>query len=190
MSRCRIINGVYKRRYISAPEVNTTRPTSDVVKQAVFNVLVHRFNFDFSSSLTIDLFAGSGSLGIEAISCGCPFGIFVDCNIKAINCIRQNIKNLGIENCSKIIFSRADKLPDDFFVRIGANFTSIIIFIDPPYSEKALLSRQITRFSKLFYFKSPMVIAESNVPLQKATHTIRHGNTFASMFLFKSPASI
>ena len=139
---------------------------------------------------SIDLFAGSGSLGIEAISCGCPFGIFVDCNIKAINCIRQNIKNLGIENCSKIIFSRADKLPDDFFVRIGANFTSIIIFIDPPYSEKALLSRQITRFSKLFYFKSPMVIAESNVPLQKATHTIRHGNTFASMFLFKSPASI
>ena len=190
MSRCRIINGVYKRRYISAPEVNTTRPTSDVVKQAVFNVLVHRFNFDFASSLSIDLFAGSGALGIESISCGSPFGVFVDCNIKAVNCIRHNVKTLGIENCSKIIFAQAEKLPDDSFIRMGANFSSIIIFMDPPYSEKELLRKQITRFSELFHLKSPMIIAESNAPIQSATHTIRHGDTFASMFYLGTPSPI
>ena len=190
MSRCRITNGAYKRLYISAPEVNTTRPTSDVIKQAIFNVLVHRFNFDFASSLSIDLFAGSGSLGIEAISCGCPFGIFIDCNVKAINCIRQNVRTLGIENCSKIIFAQAEKLPDESFIRLGANFSSIILFMDPPYSERELLDKQITRFSKLFYSKSLIIVAESNAPIQNATHTIRHGDTFASMFYLESPSSI
>ena len=76
MSKCRIINGQFHRRFIKAPDTKSTRPTSDIVKQSLFNTLIHRFQIDFSKCCFFDCFAGSGSLGIEAISLGCQLGLF------------------------------------------------------------------------------------------------------------------
>ena len=183
MSRCRIINGKFKRRYISVPETKATRPTSDIVKQAVFNVLIHRFKIDFSNTFVIDLFAGSGSLGIESISCGCKKALFIESGKIAVECIRSNIKNLQIEENVTVIWSLAEKVADNIFRQLSECFTNILVFLDPPYSEKALLKSQIDRFTELYKSKNLMIIAESNIEMPNATSVIRHGDTFANVIL-------
>ena len=181
MSRCRIINGKYKRRYITAPLVKTTRPTSDLVKQAIFNVLIHRFRFDFQSAFVIDLFAGSGSLGIEAISCGCDNVLFVDSNIKAIECIKKNTRELNIEDKSKIILNFSEKIPSYVFKKLSDSYDTVLAFLDPPYSEKELLKSQISKLTELFKAQSLIIVAESDEGIPNSACIVRHGNTLASI---------
>ena len=186
MNRCRIINGKLKRRFISTPGISSTRPTSDIIKQSVFNVLIHRYSVDFPKTFVIDLFAGSGSLGIEAISCGCQKTLFIDSNSKAIQCIRNNLEVLNIENFAIVLKQDAEKVSDVAFLKFADNFEKVIIFMDPPYLEKSLLESQIIRFSKLFQGMSLLIIAESDEELSiqgmnssLATH---HGSTFVTAF--------
>lgn len=181
MSRCRIINGRFKRRYITAPATKTTRPTSDIVKQAIFNVLIHRFHFDFQSAFVIDLFAGSGSLGIEAISCGCNNVLFVDSNIKAIECIKKNIRELDIEDKADVILNFSEKVSSDVFKELRDNYDTVMLFLDPPYSEKELLKSQIFRFTELFKAQNLIIVAESDEEIPNSAYIVRHGNTFASI---------
>lgn len=180
MKKCRIINGALKHRYIIAPEGSQTRPTSDIVKQSIFNVLIHRFCFDFESSFVIDLFAGSGSLGIEAISLGCTNTLFVDSNKVAIQCITKNIQSLKIEGFSNVICHSAKTVPDSIFVALGDNFSNILAFLDPPYAEKELLYQQISRFSMLFKRDHFLLVAESNEENESAKYVIRHGDTIVN----------
>ena len=177
MKKCRIIAGALKRRYIMAPDTPSTRPTSDIVKQAIFNVLIHRFCVNFGNTFVIDLFAGSGSLGIEAISLGCKHVLFVDSNKQAIDCIRQNIQSLQIERFSTTICHSAEKVPDNILVTFGENYSDILVFLDPPYAKKELLYRQIVRFSELFKDKKLTIIAESDEEYTNATYVLQHGNT-------------
>lgn len=165
-NRCRIINGFLKRRFISSPGISSTRPTSDIVKQAMFNILVHRFSCDFEKALVIDLFAGSGSLGIESISHGCRKALFVDSNIHAIKCIHKNVIDLGVESYVKVINQKAENLSNSFFLKETEGYNEIIIFMDPPYSEKQKLLDQIERFRALFKNKRLIIVAESDEKLE------------------------
>ncbi len=177
MKKCRIIGGKLKRRYIIAPDTSSTRPTSDIVKQSVFNVLVHRFCVNFEKTFVIDLFAGSGSLGIEAVSFGCKNVVFIDSNKKAIDCIKQNIQSLQIAPFSATICQSAEKVPDSIFLTFGENHSDILVFLDPPYAKKELLCQQIGRFFELFKSKNLLIVAESDEEYADATYVIRHGNT-------------
>ena len=176
MKKCRIIGGMLKRRYIIAPDIPSTRPTSDIIKQSLFNVLIHRFCVNFENTFVIDLFAGSGSLGIEAISFGCKNVVFVDSNKKAIDCIKQNIQSLQIAQFSAIMCQSAEKVPNSVFLAFGEKYSNALVFLDPPYAAKELLYSQIARFSDVFKSKNLLIVAESDEECVNATYVIQHGN--------------
>jgi 16S rRNA (guanine966-N2)-methyltransferase len=131
----RIIAGAYRGRALVAPEGPTTRPTSDRARQAVFNVLEHAASAPaLSGARVIDLFAGSGALGLEALSRGAGFCLFVETDPAARGAIRDNVEALGAkgELFGRTRIHRRDAT--DLGARPagdGAPFD--LAFLDPPY---------------------------------------------------------
>lgn len=121
----RVISGLYKGRNIKGYDIDGTRPTMDRVKESIFSSIQDYIN----DSIVLDLFSGSGNLGIEALSNGAIKSYFVDNNKIAINTIKENINNLKIDNYS-IIF-------DDYMNALKTfknnNIKFDIVFLDPPY---------------------------------------------------------
>lgn len=125
MHMLRIISGKYKSQKIEYPKKSPTRPVSQKVRGAIFSVL----SDTLSGSRVLDIFAGSGALGIEAISRGAEEAIFVDKNSEACKTIQKNITDLKIEVPTKVIKKEAKSyllLSQDKFD---------IIFLDPPYED-------------------------------------------------------
>ena len=122
----RVISGVLKGRIIDGYNIEGTRPTMDRVKMSVFGSIQDYVN----DAVVLDLFAGSGNLGIEAISNGCKFCYFIDNNIKCINVIKNNITKFNINNKASILnmdYNKAIKYFNSNNIRFD------IIFVDPPY---------------------------------------------------------
>src|SRR5690625_5414363 len=125
----RVIAGDFKGRKLKAVPGTLTRPTSDKVKEAFF----HRIGPFFSGGKCLDLFAGSGSLGIEAISRGMDYAVLVDKNNQAIHTMFANIRLLQIENQIKVLRMDAFKA----LQRMANEQLSFdLILIDPPYHLK------------------------------------------------------
>jgi len=127
----RIITGKFKGATIEAPKGLATRPTSDRVRQALFNVLEHGAPaVDFEGLRVLDLFAGSGALGLEALSRGARFCLFIEEDASARAAIRRNVEALGLTGATKIWRRDATKLGP-------ANTASPfdLIFCDPPYGK-------------------------------------------------------
>ena len=122
----RIISGSLKGRVIKGFDIEGTRPTMDRVKESVMGSIQNYIK----DSIVLDLFSGSGNLGIEAISNGSKYCYFVDNNIKCIKCINENISNFGIEDNSKVMLCDYNKALKYFK---DNNIKFDIIFIDPPY---------------------------------------------------------
>lgn len=119
----RIITGDFRGRKLEAPVSNNIRPTSDKVKESIFNILA----FDIPGAVCVDLFAGTGNLGLEALSRGAEFCYFCDSSNESIALIRKNIETCNAGSYSKILagdyrrtLSRIDNKVD-------------IFFLDPPY---------------------------------------------------------
>ncbi|KAB8029114.1 16S rRNA (guanine(966)-N(2))-methyltransferase RsmD [Fluviispira multicolorata] len=123
----RVIAGKYKRRNLVTTEGNEiTRPTSDRVKESVFNIL----SDELLNAKVLDLFSGSGSLGIESLSRGANFVTFVEKNIEPANCIQVNLNGLKVpENEYSIIKLDVTK----FLTSYSSQEKYDIIFADPPY---------------------------------------------------------
>ena len=119
----RVISGKAKGVVLKTPEGLKTRPTADRVKEAMFSII----QFDLPSSNVLDLFGGTGQLGIEALSRGAKKAVFVDFSEKAIACIKTNVNNAKMAEDSLIIRSDSCK-----FLREHSEVFDII-FIDPPY---------------------------------------------------------
>src|SRR6478752_9542213 len=99
----RIVAGKFRSATIEAPKGLDTRPTSDRVRQALFNVLEHGApHVEFERCRVLDLFAGSGALGIEALSRGATFALFVDEGAEARALLRENVAALGLGGTSKV----------------------------------------------------------------------------------------
>lgn len=129
----RIVSGQFKGRAIAAPKTKNTRPTSDRARETLFNILAHA---DWAPALdgarVMDLFAGSGALGLEALSRGAGFCLFVETAHDARGAIRSNIEGLGLFGVTKIHRRSAidlGALPG----AIGDPFE--LIFMDPPYNK-------------------------------------------------------
>jgi len=122
----RVISGTLKGRKIEGYNIDGTRPTMDRVKESMFATIQDYLN----DSVCLDLFCGSGNLGIEAISNGSKLCYFVDNNIKAIKTVEENIKNLNIKDKSKLLnFDYKKSLK--YFNENRITFD--LIFVDPPY---------------------------------------------------------
>lgn len=124
----RVITGTARGRKLITPEGFDTRPTTDKVKEAVCSAL----QFDFPEAKILDLFAGSGQMGLEALSRGAARAVFIDADQRAISCIRQNVKACGFENSAVILKSDAFS----FLQRTTEKFD--IAFLDPPYRHEIL----------------------------------------------------
>ena len=119
----RVITGTARGRKLVAPEGMDVRPTGDKVKEAVFSAI----QFDIEGSYVLDLFAGSGQMGIEALSRGAEKAVFVDSSQKSVNCVNENIKNTGFVKNSVIVTR------DSYdYIRYTSEMFDIII-LDPPY---------------------------------------------------------
>lgn len=117
----KIISGKYKGRNILGYNIDGTRPTQDRIKENLFNSI----NFLLEDKIVLDLFSGSGNLGIEALSRRAKYAYFVDNSKKAIDIIKRNINNLNINNC-KVIFNDYKKV-------LNSIDKVDIVFLDPPY---------------------------------------------------------
>lgn len=120
----RITGGERRGQLVSAPPHRLTRPTSSVVREAIFNIL----GSDVVGSRVLDLFAGSGALGLEALSRGAAYGCFVDQSSAACAVIRCNLQALHFQDMSHIV---CGAIP---FVFQQLNGEYDLIFIDPPYA--------------------------------------------------------
>lgn len=127
-TRLRIIGGRYKGQSITVTASEKCRPTTDRARETLFNWLMH----DISASQCLDLYAGSGALGLEAISRGAKAVTFVDHNTKVCRQIWQSIEQLGVTSCRVL----QAKLPQQLS-KVKGHFD--IAFIDPPFFQQLLL---------------------------------------------------
>lgn len=126
----RIIGGNFSGRRIIAPKGMTSRPTTDRTRESLFNILSSRDDFNFDGARIIDLFAGSGALGFEAISRGAEWCLFVETDTSARGAIRDNVEALGLFGCTRIHRRSAAALGDKP-ASAGPLFS--LAFLDPPY---------------------------------------------------------
>ena len=135
----RIIAGKFKGKKINLPEDRTTRPLRDLVKESLFNVIEHsnKININLKNSTILDLFAGSGSFGLEALSRGARKCLFVENYNKVLKLLDENIKNLECQN--SCLINKLDCF--EFIEKLKKNELELdIIFLDPPYREKKINS--------------------------------------------------
>ncbi|MFM7083737.1 MAG: 16S rRNA (guanine(966)-N(2))-methyltransferase RsmD [Hyphomicrobium sp.] len=127
----RIVGGRYRGRTISGPEHEGLRPTSDKVRESIFNILIHRIlEKPFDTFRVIDLFSGTGALGLEAISRGAAFCLFVDHDVSSRALLRNNIEAFSLTGITRIF--RRDALD---LGPIGTMGKFDLVFMDPPYKK-------------------------------------------------------
>lgn len=124
----RVISGTKKGYKLKGPKGKETRPTEDRIKESLFNILR---NID-EGSVVLDLFAGSGSIGIEFLSRGAKKSYFVDKSYESIGCIKDNLAHTGLEDRAEVIKNDAIKTINIFG---NKDIKFSYIFIDPPYRQ-------------------------------------------------------
>jgi 16S rRNA (guanine966-N2)-methyltransferase len=130
----RIVAGAQRGRTLVAPKGHSTRPTADRTRQALFNVLEHAaWGPGLGGGRVIDLFAGSGALGLEALSRGGAFALLVDDDPAAITAIGDNIRSLGLDGCCAVLRRDAARLPPRALAGQAEPFD--LAFLDPPYAK-------------------------------------------------------
>ncbi len=136
----RVIAGSARRLQLKCIDGLETRPTTDRIKETLFNII----NDDLPGATFIDLFAGSGGIGIEALSRGAARCIFVEKNKRAVACIKENLAHTHFEDSGRVIFGDAVSAVD----RLGEYEHLDIIYIDPPYKSD-LYGRVLERLALL-----------------------------------------
>jgi 16S rRNA (guanine966-N2)-methyltransferase len=135
----RIVGGRLRGRALAAPKSQAIRPTADRLRESLFNILIHAYGDPVTGARVLDLFAGTGALGFEALSRGAKFAQFVDDGAEARALLRQNVEALGLAAITRIFRRDATKLGP---VHPVEPFS--LAFLDPPYAkglaEKALAS--------------------------------------------------
>ena len=176
----RVITGKARGVNLKTPEGLQTRPTTDRVKEALFSVI----QFDIPTASVLDLFGGTGQLGIEALSRGAKRAVFVDESEKACRLIRENLKRTLLEQEGTVV--RSDYL--DFLSRCREKFD--IIFLDPPYAE-VFLENALKRITEIDILQSGGIIVTERplgkeLPFEFEGYTrskdYKYGNTLVTLY--------
>jgi 16S rRNA (guanine966-N2)-methyltransferase len=135
----RVVGGRLKGRNLASPSSREIRPTADRLRESLFNILIHAYDDPIQGARVLDLFAGTGALGIEAISRGAAFALFVDNGTEARALLRNNVEALGLGGVTKVFRRDATNLGPAHPVEPFS-----LVFLDPPYrmnlAKKALAS--------------------------------------------------
>jgi len=135
----RIVGGRLGGRTLAAPKSQNVRPTSDRLRESLFNILAHGYDDAIAGARVLDLFAGTGALGLEAVSRGAAFALFIDDGTEARALIRQNVEALGLGGFTRIFRRDATRLG-----AVHPNEPFGLVLLDPAYrkglAERALVS--------------------------------------------------
>jgi 16S rRNA (guanine966-N2)-methyltransferase len=135
----RIVGGRLRGRLLAAPASQAIRPTADRLRESLFNILVHAYGDPITDARVLDLFAGTGALGLEALSRGAAFALFIDEGAEARALLRENVATLGLGGTTRIFRRDATKLGAAHPIEPFS-----VAFLDPPYgrglAEQALAS--------------------------------------------------
>ena len=176
----RVISGLRRGVQLKTPEGLQTRPTADRVKEALFSII----QFDIPVSKVLDLFGGTGQLGIEALSRGAAHAVFVDASEKACRLIRENLRRTDFSQLSSVICS--DYL--SYLQKSRERFD--IIFLDPPYAEK-YLENALNMISEIDILQSGGIIVaecpvgktlELDLPGFARSKDYKYGQTMLTIF--------
>src|SRR6201997_5348569 len=126
----RVVGGRLKGRNLASPASREIRPTADRLRESVFNILIHAYDDPIEGARVLDLFAGTGALGIEAVSRGAAFALFVDNGAEARALLRNNVEALGLGGVTKIFRRDAADLGPAHPVEPFS-----LAFLDPPYGK-------------------------------------------------------
>lgn len=126
----RVVGGVLRGRPLATPRDQSIRPTTDRTREAVFNVLTHRFADRLEGARVLDLFAGTGALGVEALSRGASFVVFIEESAEGRGLIRSNVEAFGLTGRTKIFRRDATALGE-----AGTMGPFGLVFADPPYGK-------------------------------------------------------
>jgi 16S rRNA (guanine(966)-N(2))-methyltransferase RsmD len=146
----RIVAGSFKGRRLQAPRGTNTRPTADRVREALFSILGR-----LDGERVLDLYAGSGALGIEALSRGAAEAVFVDSDQRAIEAIRRNLDAVG----AQADVHRRDALA---YLRAATGGPFDLVFLDPPYSSASELAGPLSELLPAVLSKDPRIVSESD----------------------------
>ena len=171
----RVIGGEFRSRPLKSLPGLDVRPTPDRLREALFNVLAPRI----AGTVFADLYAGTGAVGIEALSRGASRAIFIEQNRAAVNVLRQNLKSLDLEARGQVLQGRATAL-------LGG-IRADIVFLDPPY---ALEGEYLTSLTKLGEQQAKLVIVQHDVRLKlepaygglQQTRVLRQGDNCLSFY--------
>ena len=166
----KVISGTLKGRNIKGYNIDGTRPTMDRVKESLFGMIQD----NIKESTVLDLFSGSGNLGIEAISNGANLCYFIDNNKEAIQTIKENTTNLNINSKSRIILSDWKKSLNDF---ANQNIKFDLIFVDPPYDYDV--------YEKILNKVSTLNLLNDNGLIILEHRNLKLPNTYLNLTLYK-----
>ena len=176
----RVITGKARGVVLKTPEGMQTRPTTDRVKEALFSII----HFDIPGCRVLDLFGGTGQLGIEALSRGAKSAVFVDASDAACKLIRDNLKRTKLENDAKVV--RSDYM--EYLRRCRETFD--VIFLDPPYAE-VFLENSLNCITEIDILQTNGIIVTER-PLEKElswdipgytrSKDYKYGNTLITLY--------
>src|SRR5690348_17374436 len=126
----RVVGGRLRGRPLASPKSSAIRPTADRLRESLFNILVHAYGDPITGARVLDLFAGTGALGIEALSRGAAFALLVDDGAEARALIRENVAALGLGGVTRIFRRDATKLGPAHPLEPFS-----LAFLDPPYGQ-------------------------------------------------------
>jgi 16S rRNA (guanine966-N2)-methyltransferase len=177
----RIVAGEFRGRKLLSPRGGSIRPTADRVRESIFNIISSRI----LEARVLDLFAGTGALGLEALSRGAAQAVFVDQNMEAIRLIRSNTELCGAQERTQVIQGPVHRVLDEL---AGRSETFDLIFMDPPYG-KGYMEKTLLLLSRVACPEA-MVIAEHHArePSPSApsgwvqVQVRRYGDTTVSFF--------
>ncbi|HEY2446929.1 MAG TPA: 16S rRNA (guanine(966)-N(2))-methyltransferase RsmD [Rhizomicrobium sp.] len=155
----RLTGGRFGGRVLVAPADASVRPTSDKVRQAVFNILAHSdFGFPLEGARIVDMFAGTGAMGLEALSRGARFSLFIDNSADSRALLRRNVEALGLTGSTKIWRRDATQLGP---MSAGAGGPFDLAILDPPYRRNLLAPALASLKGGGWLAPSALVFAES-----------------------------
>lgn len=161
VERMRIVGGEWRRRPIKAPKGDLTRPTTDRVREALFSALTSRLGLDLGQAVVLDAFAGSGALGLEALSRGASRAVLAEHHRSALSALKDNVAALGAGGRARVVQGDVFSLAG----RGGLGGPFSLILLDPPYTlDQAKVGRLLD------------VLAESGAVAEGAWVTWEHAS--------------
>jgi 16S rRNA (guanine966-N2)-methyltransferase len=192
----RVIAGKYRSRFLRSLRGIDLRPTSDRLRETLFNVLTAGNPQALEGSVWLDLFAGTGAVGIEALSRGAKEVYFVESSLSAAEAIRRNLESLEIRDGSHVL---QDELPRSLWRMERQRVAADVVFLDPPYRMKDAYSKTLGALgdSSLIWAMS-IVIAEHEKKFDpgeefgvlRRFRQLRQGSASLSFYRMKSPGDV